>query len=82
MNTPNITITGLTQRQVQIMDMLWSMDSMDKVTQFVKALPTRKDQADAASLIEIAVAETIEQELGLEEYTDAAHTAISRARYS
>jgi hypothetical protein len=77
---PDITITGLTHRQVQIMDMLWNMDSMDKVTAFIKALPTKKDQADAASLIEIAVAETIERELGLEEYTDAANAAISCAR--
>ena len=61
------------------MNMLWNMDSMDKVTAFIKALPTKKDQADAASLIEIAVAETIEQEQGLEDYKDAAHTAISCA---
>lgn len=75
-----ITITGLTSRQKSIMDMLWNMDSMDKVTAFIKALPTRKDQADAASLIEIAVAETIEQESGLDAYKDLAHCTISRAQ--
>ena len=73
-----ISITGLTDRQKSIMDMLWSMDSMDKVNAFVRALPTHKDQADAASLIEIAVAETIEHEQGLEEYKDAATQCIAR----
>ena len=77
-----ISITGLTDRQKSIMDMLWSMDSMDKVTAFVRALPTHKDQADAASLIEIAVAETREHEQGLEEYKDAATMCITRARVS
>jgi hypothetical protein len=75
-----ISITGLTDRQKSIMDMLWSMDSMAKVTQFIKALPTKQDQADASSLIEIAVAETIEHEQGLEEYKDAATMCIARAR--
>ena len=75
-----ISITGLTDRQKSIMDMLWSMDSMDKVNAFVRALPTHKDQADASSLIEIAVAETREHEQGLEEYKDAATMCIARAR--
>jgi acetylglutamate synthase len=75
-----ITIQGLTERQKSIMDMLWSMDTMDKVTAFVKALPTKQDQADAASLIQIAVEETLEQEGGLDAYKAAAAAAIASAR--
>ncbi len=71
-----ISIQGLTNRQKSIMDMLWSMDSMDKVNAFIKALPTRQDQMDAATLIQIAVEETIEQEQGLDDYADAATAAI------
>lgn len=74
-----ITIQGLTDRQKSIMDMLWSMDSMDKVNAFVRALPTKQDRADAASLIEIAVAETIEQEEGLDRYADRAGAVIANA---
>jgi hypothetical protein len=71
-----ITIQGLTARQKSIMDMLWSMDSMDKVNAFIRALPTRQDQMDAATLIQIAVEETVEQEQGLDRYADAATAAI------
>lgn len=71
-----ISIQGLTVRQKSIMDMLWSMDSMDKVNAFIKALPTRQDQMDAATMIQIAVEETVEQEQGLEGYEAAALAAI------
>jgi hypothetical protein len=74
-----ISIQGLTDRQKSIMDMLWSMDSMDKVNAFVKALPTQQDQIDAASLIQIAVEETIEQEQGLDRYADSAGAVIANA---
>ena len=75
-----ITISGLTERQKSIMDLLWTMDSLDIVQSFIRSLPTKADQYDAMSLVEIATMESIEQELGLEEYADAAAAAISRAR--
>lgn len=75
-----ITIQGLTERQKGIMDMLWSMDTMAKVNAYVRALPTKQDQADAASLIQIAVEETLEQEGGLDAYKAAAAAAIASAR--
>lgn len=74
-----ITIQGLTARQKTIMDMLWTMDSMDKVNEFIRALPTKQDQVDAAALIQIAVEETIEQEQGLDRYAEAAGAAIANA---
>jgi len=73
-----ITITGLTHKQKALMDVMWTIDSLERVQAFIKTLP-KKDAQDCMSLLEIAVQETNELELGLEEYTDAAHTAITNA---
>jgi hypothetical protein len=74
-----ITITGLTQKQKALMDVMWSMDDMSKVTAFVRTLPKR-DAQDCMSLISIATQESIEQEDGLDAYKHDALAAISRAR--
>jgi hypothetical protein len=73
-----IIITGLTHKQKVLMDVMWSMDDMTKVTAFVKTLPKR-DRQDCLSLISIATQESLELE-GLELYEQAANAAISRAR--
>ncbi len=75
-----ITISGLTDRQRNLMDLLWACKDLDQVQTLIKALPTRQDQVDCAGLIKIATWESIEQELGLGEYLDAALAAISNAR--
>ena len=75
-----ITIAGLTDRQRQIMDLLWSCESLDQVNTLIDALPTKTDQDDARGLIKIAIWETYEQELGLEPYREAAEAAIDHAR--
>ncbi len=74
-----ITITGLTHRQKTIMDLLWNCSTLEQARDLIVALPTVRDRMDAQGLIKIATWESIEQELGLEEYADAANTAISRA---
>lgn len=71
-----ITISGLTDRQKNIMDLLWGCQDLDQVQTLIQALPTQQDRQDAHSLIKIATWESIEQELGLEEYRDAAIAAI------
>jgi hypothetical protein len=73
-----ITIAGLTNKQKALMDVMWSMDSMPKVTAFVKTLPIR-DAQDCLSLIAIATQESQEQEGALDEYKDAAALCISCA---
>lgn len=75
-----ITIEGLTPRQYQIMDLLWGCDSIDQVQTLIAAMPTDKDRCDAQSLIIIATHETLEQELGLDEYEAMAQAVIDRAR--
>jgi hypothetical protein len=74
-----ITISGLTNKQKALMDVMWSMDSMPKVTQFVKSLPLR-DAQDCMSLITIATQDTIELEDGLDAYKDHADACIRTAR--
>jgi hypothetical protein len=73
-----ITITGLTNKQKALMDVMWTMDSIERVQAFVKTLPKR-DAQDCLSLITIATQETIEQD-GMEAYEQAAVDLIARAR--
>ena len=74
-----ITITGLTHKQKALMDVMWSMDDITKVTAFVKTLP-KQDAQDCMSLIAIATQESLEQEDGLDAYKELAQAAVSRAR--
>jgi hypothetical protein len=76
-----ITITGLTHKQKALMDVMWTMDDMERVQAFVKTLPKR-DAQDCMSLITIATQESQEQEDGLDAYKELAQAAISRARSS
>ena len=77
-----ITITGLTNKQKVLMDVMWAMEDMPAVEAFIKSLP-KKDAQDCLSLLDIAVQETQEHELnGLEAYEQAAVSAIARARSS
>ena len=74
-----ISISGLTTRQKAIMDMMWSMQSMDQVTALIRALPTR-DAQDAHSLIIIAQQESLEEDGELDAYKDQARLCICSAR--
>ena len=75
-----ITITGLTNKQKALMDVMWTMEEMEQVSAFIGTLP-RQDQLDCKSLIAIAVQETQEHEYnGLEAYESLAVSAIARAR--
>lgn len=75
-----IHIDGLTTRQVQLMDLLWTCNDQDQIKTFISALPTRADQLDARSLVLVATWESIEQELGYsKEHKDAATRAIANA---
>jgi hypothetical protein len=74
-----ITITGLTEKQKALMTVMWDMDDMSKVTQFVSTLPKR-DAQDCMSLIEIAIQLTYEQQGELDAYKDHACAVINAAR--
>ena len=74
-----ITITGLTDRQKLLMDLLWNCMTHEDVNTLIQALPI-EDVRDARSLVWVATVESLEQELGLQEYKDAATMCIARAR--
>jgi hypothetical protein len=74
-----ITIAGLTAKQRALMDIMWSMDTMDKVSAFVKTLP-KQDAQDCLSLITIATQESQEEEGALDAYKEAAASVIASVR--
>lgn len=75
-----IKIEGVTQRQKQIMDLLWNCESMEALQALIKAMPTKRDQQDAQSLTTIMIWAAIEQERGLDEYKDLADRCVAHAR--
>lgn len=75
-----ITITGLTVRQHQLIDLMWNCRDLDAVNTLIAALPTEQDRRDCKGLCTILVQETLEHELGLDQYATAATAAISNAR--
>ena len=77
-----ITITGLTERQKQLVDLMWNCRDLDQVNTLINALPTKQDRVDCKSLCTILIQETLEQEQGLEQYATAAARVIDRARNS
>ena len=73
-----IQIENLTQRQRQIMDLLWSCQDIDQVKTLVNALPEHKDRLDAWTLVQIAMWESLEQQGGMDDYEQAAKDSVSR----
>ena len=73
-----ITISGLTARQKQVIDLLWNCQSLAQAEALVKALPTHRDRCDARSLLTMVAWDSIEQDQGLEEYAQAAADCVSR----
>jgi len=74
-----IQISGLTKKQVAIMETLWQCDSLEQAQALVNSLSSHKDRCDAQSLMEIALVESLEQEGALDEYKDAAALCINAA---
>ena len=74
-----ITITGLTTKQKALLTVMWDIDSVDKVQEFIGTLPAR-DARDAHSLLQMAIWESLEQQGELDAYSDYASTVINAAR--
>ena len=66
-----ISIDGLNQEQIEMLDKLWSMDTVEEVNEFRNTLPRfRQQQID--TLMELVIHEMKEEELSLmERYPDA-----------
>ena len=74
-----ITIDGLTHRQKSICELLWSCTDLDSVRTLVSALPLR-DRQDAQSIVTVMTQDSIESELGLDQYRSQAQQAIAQAQ--
>ena len=72
-----ISITGLSNKQKVLMDVMWAMDTMPAVEAFIKTLPKR-DQQDCESLVAIAVQESLEEDNRLDDYEAIALSVIAR----
>ena len=72
-----ITISGLTPKQKALLTVMWDIDSVSKVHEFIRSL-SAQDARDAHSLLQMAIWESIEQQEGLEDYEDMAKDCISR----
>ena len=72
-----ISITGLSNKQKVLMDVMWAMDTMPAVEAFIKSLPKR-DQQDCQSLVAIAVQESLEEDNRLDDYEAIALSVIAR----
>ena len=80
--TNMITITGLTDKQKAIMDILWACTSIEQAELFIRSMPTHKDRCDAHSLMQIAVLETLEHEGRMQDYAADTQASSASARYN
>lgn len=76
-----ITITNLTPKQKLLLDVMWELDTMDRVQEFIQTLPAQ-DAVDAHGLLKIAIWETLESEGALNDYSTDAGSIIDRIRSS
>jgi hypothetical protein len=74
-----ISIPNLTPKQKVLLDVMWNIENIQQVNDFINSLPP-KDKIDARSLLQIAINESIEHEGGLAEWETAAITAIDFAQ--
>ena len=74
-----ITISNLTPQQKSLLTVMWDIDSVDKVHEFIRTLPAQ-DARDAHSLLQMAIWESLEQQGELDAYSDHASTVINAAR--
>ena len=66
-----MTIDGLTERQVQLCDMLWACDTMEDVQELMDQL-YEPERQQAETLMQIMIQDSLEEELaGMTRYPDA-----------
>ena len=77
-----ITIHGLTARQQQLCELMWSCRDLAQVKTLIQALPTREDQQQAHTLMTLMVYESLEDQGGLNDYAEDCADVIDRVRSS
>ena len=76
-----ISIPNLTPKQKVLLDVMWNIEDIQQVNDFINSLPYR-DKIDARGLLQIAIDESIEHEGGLAEWEAEALKAIDFAQKS
>ena len=75
-----ITIQGLTVRQQQLCELMWACRDIEQVRALIRALPTKQDRQSAETLMLLIVHETLEDEGGLDDYSQDCAAVIDRVR--
>ena len=74
-----IQIDKLSPRQIAIAEILWLCRDEEELKDTIMAMPTHQDRVDASSLVKLMMWDTIEQDIGLDEYAEARARAIACA---
>ena len=77
-----ITIHGLTARQQQLCELMWACRDIQHVRALIRALPTREDQQQAETLMQVIIHESLEDQGGLNDYIQDCADVIDRVRSS
>ena len=77
-----ITIQGLTDRQRQLCDLMWSCRDLEQVRTLIRALPTVEDQQQAETLMQVIIHESLENQGGLDDYSQDCARVIAGIRSS
>ena len=75
-----VNIAGLTVRQQQLCELMWSCRDLAQVRALIRALPTLEDRQQAQTLMLLIVHETLEDEGGLDDYAEHAAGVVDRVR--
>ena len=77
-----ITLQGLTQRQRQLCDLMWSCSDLKQVQGLIRALPTLEDQQQAETLMQVMIQESLEQQGAMDDYAEDCNDVILRVSSS
>ena len=77
-----ITLQGLTQRQRQLCDLMWSCSDLKQVQGLIRALPTVEDQQQAETLMQVLIQESLEQQGAMDDYAEDCNDVIVRVSSS
>ena len=77
-----ITLQGLTLRQRQLCDLMWSCSDLHEVQGLIRALPTLEDQQQAETLMQVMIQESLEQQGAMNDYSQDCADVIDRVRSS
>ena len=61
-----VTLGNLTRKQQVLCEVIWNLDTVEQVLNFVRSLP-QKDKEQAQTLYTLMILETLDQEMDIED---------------